>query len=31
MAKAGEVSLAYALNTSVVKAFNGMVLQAAKG
>lgn len=31
MAKAGEVSRAYALNTSVVKAFNGMVLQAAKG
>lgn len=31
MAKAGAVSRAYALNTSVVKAFNGMVLQAAKG
>ena len=31
MAKAGEVSRAYALNTTVVKAFNGMVLQAAKG
>ncbi len=31
MAKAGEISRAYSLNTSVVKAFNGMVLQAAKG
>lgn len=31
MGKAGAISRAYALNTSIVKAFNGMVLQAAKG
>ncbi len=31
MGKAGAISRAYALNTSIVKAFNGMILQAAKG
>ncbi len=31
MAKAGALSRAYALNTAIVKAFNGMVLTAAKG
>ncbi|MGO8953114.1 MAG: flagellar basal body protein [Rhodomicrobium sp.] len=31
MGKAGAISRAYALNTSIVKAFNGMVLLAAKG
>ncbi len=31
MGKAGAISRAYALNTAVVKAFNGMVLEAAKG
>jgi flagellar basal-body rod protein FlgB len=31
MAKAGAIARAYALNTVIVKAFNGMVLQAAKG
>jgi flagellar basal-body rod protein FlgB len=31
MGKAGAISRAYALNTSVVKALNGMILLAAKG
>jgi flagellar basal-body rod protein FlgB len=31
MSKAGAISRAYALNTSIVKAFNGMILQSAKG
>ena len=31
MVKAGEISRAYALNTAIVKAFNAMVLQSAKG
>jgi len=31
MIKAGEVSRAYALNSAIVKAFNGMILQSAKG
>ncbi len=31
MGKAGAIARAYALNTAIVKAFNGMVLQAAKG
>ncbi len=31
MTKAGAITRAYALNTSVVKAFNSMVLLAAKG
>jgi flagellar basal-body rod protein FlgB len=31
MGKAGEISRAYALNTSIVKAFNGMILQSVKG
>jgi len=31
MSKAGEISRAYVLNTSVVKALNGMLLMAAKG
>ncbi|MFY9641515.1 MAG: flagellar basal body protein [Rhodomicrobium sp.] len=31
MGKAGAISRAYALNTAIVKAFNSMVLSAAKG
>lgn len=31
MGKAGEIARAYALNTAIVKAFNGMILQAVKG
>jgi flagellar basal-body rod protein FlgB len=31
MGKAGAISRSYALNTSVVKALNGMILLAAKG
>ena len=31
MNKAGAISRAYALNTAIVKTFNGMILQAAKG
>lgn len=31
MMKAGEVARAYSLNTAIVKAFNSMVLQGAKG
>ena len=31
MMKAGEVARAYSLNTAVVKSFNSMILQAAKG
>ena len=31
MGKAGAISRAYALNTSIVKVFNGMILQAVKG
>ncbi len=31
MIKGGEVNRAYSLNVSVVKAFNGMLSQAAKG
>jgi flagellar basal-body rod protein FlgB len=31
MGKTGQIARAYALNTAIVKAFNGMVLQAVKG
>lgn len=31
MGKAGAIARTYALNTALVKAFNGMVLQAARG
>ncbi len=31
MLKGGEISRAYSLNTAVVKAFNGMLVQAGKG
>jgi len=31
MMKGGEINRAYSLNTAVVKAFNGMLVQSAKG
>ena len=31
MMKGGEINRAYSLNTAVAKAFNGMVVQSAKG
>jgi flagellar basal-body rod protein FlgB len=31
MMKAGQIGRGYALNTAIVKAFNGMILLAAKG